>query len=60
MIKFFDRIFEWYDQGDSLDIIYLDFSKEFDKVPHKRLIKKIGELWDSGEFLKMDSKVARE
>ena len=32
---------EWYDKGDSLEIIYLDFSKEFDKVQHKRLIKKL-------------------
>ena len=41
LIEFFERVFEWYDQGDSLDIIYLDFSKAFDKVPHKRLIKKL-------------------
>ena len=34
-------ILEWYDQGDSLDIIYQDFSKAFDKVTHKRLIKKL-------------------
>ena len=58
MIEFFDRIFERHDQGDSLDI-YLDFSKAFDKVPHRRFIKKVGGLWDSGECLKMDSKVAR-
>ena len=38
-IEFFYRIFEWHDQWDSLDIIYLDFSKVFDKVPHIRLIK---------------------
>ena len=44
-MEFFYRIFEWYDQGDSVDTIYLDFSKAFDKAPHKRLIKKIGELW---------------
>ena len=39
MIEFFGRIFEWYDKGDSLDNIYLDFSKAFDKVPLKRLTK---------------------
>ena len=48
-------IFGWYDQGDSLDIIYLDFGKASDKVPHK-----IGELWDSGECLKMDSRMLED
>ena len=32
--EFFHRIFEWY-------IIYLDFSKVFDKVPHQRLVKEL-------------------
>ena len=55
---FFYRIFEWNDQGDPLKIIYLGFTKGFVKVPHKRL-KQIGGFWDSEEWLKMDSKVAR-
>ena len=29
------------DEGKPLDVIYLDFSKPFDKVPHKRLLHKI-------------------
>ena len=33
------------DQGDDVDVIYLDFCKAFDKVPHKRLLKK---LWGYG------------
>ena len=32
-------------QGDDIDIIYLDFSKAFDKIPHKKLMKK---LWGYG------------
>ena len=41
LIKFFERIFLLDDQGDSQAIIYLYFSKAFDKVRHNRLIKKL-------------------
>ena len=52
LIEFFYRIFEWYDKGDSLDIIYLDFSKAFDKVPYKRLIKKLEGYGIQGNVLR--------
>ncbi|XP_072437775.1 uncharacterized protein [Chiloscyllium punctatum] len=29
------------DEGDPVDVVYLDFQKAFDKVPHKRLVSKI-------------------
>jgi ribonuclease P/MRP protein subunit RPP40 len=28
-------------RGDAFNVVYLDFAKAFDKVPHKRLMKKI-------------------
>ena len=37
-------------QGD-VDLIYLDFSKEFDKVPYERLFKKLQSHGISGSFL---------
>jgi hypothetical protein len=35
---------EILDNGGSIDSVYMDFMKAFDKVPHKRLIKN-GEVW---------------
>ena len=41
MLCFFEEITKWIDEGLQVDIIYLDFQKAFDKVPHKRLLLKL-------------------
>ena len=41
LITYLEDVTRAIDEGDPLDAIYLDFSKAFDKVPHKRLIRKI-------------------
>ena len=38
---FFEEITKWVDEGSQVDVIYLDFQKAFDKVPHQRLILKL-------------------
>lgn len=38
LLSFLDFTTSQYDQGKKLSIIYLDFCKAFDKVPHDRLI----------------------
>ena len=37
-VMFFEEISKWVDEGSPVDVIYLDFQKAFDKVPHQRLI----------------------
>ena len=40
-VVFFEEITKWVDDGSPVDVIYLDFQKAFDKVPHQRLILKL-------------------
>ena len=36
-----DKITEWVDQGEVVDVVFLDFVKAFDKTPHQRLLLKV-------------------
>ena len=38
MLCFLEEITKWIDVGSPVDIIYLDFQKAFDKVPHQRIV----------------------
>src|ERR1700730_16689281 len=40
------------DNRNSVDVIYLDFAKAFDKVPHKRLVRKLDAHGITGKILK--------
>ena len=55
LLDFFNDVFKMYDDTRSVDIVYLDFQKAFDKVPHKRLLNKIythGIIGNSHKWLK--------
>ena len=41
LLEFLEKITAEFDQGNPMDIIYLDFSKAFDKVPKNRLLSKL-------------------
>jgi hypothetical protein len=50
LLEFMQVLTEGVDQGEEMDVIYLDFQKAFDKVPHKRLLLKLGDLGIGGEI----------
>ena len=41
VLCFFEEITKWVREWSPVDVIYLDFQKAFDKVPHQRLILKL-------------------
>ena len=46
LLSFLDRVTEELDNGVSVDVIYLDFAKAFDKVPHQRKLEVYGVAGD--------------
>ena len=41
LLSFLERTTAAVDRGEAVDIVFLDFAKAFDKVPIKRLLKKV-------------------
>jgi hypothetical protein len=52
LLSFFEKITSELDSGKVIDVIYLDFAKAFDTVPHKRLKKKLKAHGIGGNVLK--------
>jgi len=41
LLEFFEEVTKTLDRGEAVDLVYLDFAKAFDTVPHCRLFKKL-------------------
>ena len=41
LLEYLEYVVNQIDAGDPVDVIYLDFQKAFDKVPHHRLLQKL-------------------
>lgn len=51
LLEFFEEVYTNLDKGKAVDVVYLDFAKAFDKVPHKRLRVKLEEAAIGGNLL---------
>ena len=38
LLVFFDKVTRTVDEGNCVDVVFVDFAKAFDKVPHQRLL----------------------
>ena len=52
LLSFLEEVTEKLDARNSIDVVYLDFAKAFDKVPHRRLINKVRSFGIGGELLR--------
>jgi hypothetical protein len=51
LLAFLEEVTAEIDKGEAMDVIYLDFAKAFDTVPHERLKKKLKAHGISGRLL---------
>ena len=51
LIEYLNTLTKLVDEGYSVDVIYLDSAKAFDKVPHRRLLLKLEANGISGKVL---------
>jgi hypothetical protein len=51
LLEIMDHWTDLLDEGKNIDVIYLDFQKAFDTVPHMRLLKKMEAYGICGEVL---------
>ena len=51
LIDFLEGVTQWQDKGQPFDIVYFDFAKAFDKVPHRKLISKLKAVGIGGTLL---------
>jgi hypothetical protein len=51
LLDFFGDVISTYDECKAVDVVYLDFQKAFDKVPHQRLLLKIQSLGIGGNVI---------
>src|SRR6266496_2871386 len=51
ILTFLDQAARWIDKGEAVDVLYLDFTKAFDKVLHRHLIDKLAAHSISGKIV---------
>ena len=52
LVEFLNVTTKWHDKGKCYDVFYLDFSKAFDVVCHKRLLVKLEAIGIGGKVIK--------
>ena len=54
LLEFLEFVSNYVDQGYPIDVVYLDFQKAFDKVPHKKIDVKNQITWNHRQYIQLD------
>ncbi len=52
LLEFLEKLTKTVDEGEASDVVFLDFAKAFDKVPHKTLLEQLKAHGVKGRALK--------
>src|SRR3981081_389001 len=52
LLEFMEYVIEYVDKGETVDVIFLDLQKAFDKGPHVRLLEKVKAIGIDGNILR--------
>ena len=50
LLEYFEELEDALDNGDNIDVVYLNYRKAFDTVPHLRLLEKMKAAGISGDI----------
>jgi len=53
LLAFLEKVLRHIDEGCSIDVVFLDMAKAFDKVPHKRLLEILRKHGIGGKILRI-------
>ncbi len=54
----FEEITKWVDEGSPVDVMYLDFQKVFNKVPHQKTNSQVKITWYGKGYNQLDKAMA--
>jgi len=55
-----DKVLHNVNEGYSVDVVFLDLAKAFDKVPHERLLEKLRKHGIRGKLLECNWRLAEK